>query len=87
MLLRVTVCSLVQCLVASSLAASEHYTVRLKGPRDYSSPLVEVMEFSPRDDELAIATDRGIQFVRTADGNVTHTTRDAGIFNWLLEAR
>ena len=51
--------------------AGNHFTVRLKNPKSWSSPDVELLRFSPDASELTVATSRGMQFIRTRDGEVT----------------
>ncbi|MCA9212907.1 MAG: hypothetical protein KDB27_07580 [Planctomycetales bacterium] len=58
-------------LFNAELLSNEHFTVRLKSSKEWNNPTVATMLFSPDGSELAVATNRRLQFIRTADGEVT----------------
>ena len=56
---------------AQQVSVGDRFTVRLKDPKGYSAPDVRALAFSPDGTELAVATKRDLQFIRTSDGEMT----------------
>ena len=56
---------------AQQVSVGDRFTIRLKDPKGYGQPDVRAIAFSPDGSEVAVATERDLQFIRTSDGELT----------------
>ena len=62
---------------AQQVSVGDRFTVRLKDPKGYGRPDVRALAFSPDGSELAVATKRDLQFIRTSDGEMTTRLKES----------